>query len=376
MQIRHILVVVGAVALAVAVGWSPEKARAAADQTWPPFVLVAGLLMIGVAAHQDGLFDALGASVGRIRAHPRVLLVVLLGVVAAVTAVLNLDTSAAFLTPVLILAARAQGVDEEPFLYGALYMSNAASLLLPGSNLTNLLVLARNHVSGAVFAARMLPGWLASIAVTTVFTVVAYRHRLSGPALPARPPKVARALWWSLAAVAAAIVLMLVLRQPALAVLGVGAAVVLVGIRRRTINLRDVWRGIEPASLLGLFAIAVALGTLARVWTGPAHLMANANQLETTVLGAATAVAVNNLPAAVLLSSGPLSHPRALLLGLNIGPNLAVTGSLSALIWFRAARAVGAKPSARQVSRLGVILVPISLLAAGLALKLLSPAPL
>ena len=82
---------VGTVALAVTMGWSPENARAAADQTWPPIVLVAGLLMIGVAAHQDGLFDVA-------RSRGGVLLVrgsswvALLGVAAAVTAVMNLDT--------------------------------------------------------------------------------------------------------------------------------------------------------------------------------------------------------------------------------------------------------------------------------------------
>ena len=53
---------------------------------------------------------------------------------------------------------------EAPFLYGAAFMANAASLLLPGSNLTNLIVLAREHIAGAVFAARTAPAWLVSLA--------------------------------------------------------------------------------------------------------------------------------------------------------------------------------------------------------------------
>jgi arsenical pump membrane protein len=92
--------------------------------------------------------------------------------------------------------------------------------------------------------------------------------------------------------------------------------------------------------------------------------------VETAVLGVMGAVLLNNLPAAVLLASRPVLHPRALLLGLNLGPNLAVTGSLSALIWFRAARTVGAQPSAAQLSRLGVMLVPLSIAAAGAAFLL------
>ena len=72
----------------------------------------------------------------------------------------------AFLTPVLIHVTRRRGSREEPFLYGCVFMSNAASLLLPGSNLTNLLVLADEHVSGSLFLARMAVPWLAAVSVT------------------------------------------------------------------------------------------------------------------------------------------------------------------------------------------------------------------
>jgi arsenical pump membrane protein len=128
---------------------------------------------------------------------------------------------------------------------------------------------------------------------------------------------------------------------------------------------------VEPTALAGVFALA--LGTLARTWGGSGHLMAKADGAETAIVGAVTAVLVNNLPAAVLLGSRRPAHPRALLLGLNIGPNLAVTGALSALIWYRAATTVRARPSAVRLSRIGVVLVPISIAAAALGLKLFSP---
>src|SRR5207253_8716907 len=97
---------------------------------------------------------------------------------------------------------------------------------------------------------------------------------------------------------------------------------------------------------------------------------------ETTALGALGAVALNNLPAAVLFSARAPAHPRALLIGLDLGPNLAVTGSLSALLWFKAARAVGARPSLRRVSRIGIVLVPCSIVAALAALRVFAPARL
>ena len=86
----------------------------AALQAWPPFILVAGLLMIGAAAAADGLFESIGARLASGRLPPRALLVALLALVAVVTAVLNLDTSVVFLTPVLVHAARRRGVDERP----------------------------------------------------------------------------------------------------------------------------------------------------------------------------------------------------------------------------------------------------------------------
>ena len=105
---------------------------ASARQAWPPFVLVPGLLLIGAVAADEGLFEALGAQLARTRLGARSLFLALLALVAIVTAVLNLDTSVVFLTPVLVHAARRRSLDERPFLYGSVFMANAASLLLPG----------------------------------------------------------------------------------------------------------------------------------------------------------------------------------------------------------------------------------------------------
>lgn len=93
---------------------------------------------------------------------------------------------------------------------------------------------------------------------------------------------------------------------------------------------------------------------------------------ETAAIGALTAIAVNNLPAAVLLSAHAAPHPRALLIGLNLGPNLAVTGSLCAYLWIRAARQVQAATSIRAFSRYGVVLATLAILSALTAASVLS----
>lgn len=317
-----------------------------AGQVWPPFVLVTGLLLIGGVAAADGLFEALGARLARARLGARGLLLALLGLVATVTAVLNLDTSVVFLTPVLVHAARRRRVDERPFLYGSVFMANAASLLLPGSNLTNLLVLRADPQSTLGFAARMLPAWIAACAITAAFMMLAFRLDESDRE-NAEPPRLR--LGVGAAATLAAAVLVVSLMNAAIPVLVVGLAATALRRLRPRVDLR---------LLASLFVVAVGLGTGARLWHGPAHLLDSSGMWATAGLGAIASVLVNNLPAAVVLSARPAAHPNALLLGLDIGPNLAFTGSLSAVLWLQAARAVGAHASLRDYSRLGVVLVP------------------
>ena len=166
---------VGVAGAVVAIALSPGHAGAAASQVWSPFVLVAGLLLVGLVAEDDGLFRTAGARLAQLAPNPVVLYATSALLVAVVTSVLNLDTSVVFLTPVLVHGARSRGVDEAPVLYGCLLLSNAGSLLLPGSNLTNLIVVG-HHVSGAGFLDRMAPVWAVAVVVTAVVVGVAERR--------------------------------------------------------------------------------------------------------------------------------------------------------------------------------------------------------
>ncbi len=345
----------------------------AARQAWPPFVLVTGLLLIGIVAHADGLFDQAGRLLERIPGPPAALLGASVVVVVAVTAVLNLDTAVVFLTPVLVLAARRRGLNEEPFLYAAVYMANASSLYLPGSNLTNLLVLARDPISGGTFMARLFVPALTATVVTAIGIYLLFRSRLR-PLTPASAVKSVGQIRLGIGvlAAAAAAAATVALRHPALPVLCIGLLAVAWQVARGKVDVRSVLRAVGPGVLVALFLASVALGVLARSWNGPATLLAGAGRAETAVIGSVAAIIVNNLPATVLLSAHALPHPRALLLGLNIGPNLAVTGSLSAYLWFRAARQVNSAPSITAFSRRGIMLAPAAILAALAATSLLA----
>jgi arsenical pump membrane protein len=357
-----LLVLGGAGALAATLAASADAASAA-SQAWPAFALVAGLLLIGAVAAREGVFAAAGSLAARVPGGTIPLLVVLLLVEAVVTAVLNLDTAVVFMTPVLLQAARRRGIPDAPFLYGAVFMANSASLLLPGSNLTNLIVLRHEHVTGSTFAARLAPSWAVAVGVTIAFVVVAFRRDLDGSTDGEPDPVILRPRAGAVAIVAA-VVIVLTLPSPALPVLAVGVAATVFA----RFPPRRAVATVNPALLLGVLGVAIALGALARNVAWFAGLVDDAGRWETAGIAAAAALLVNNLPAAMMLSAHLPAHPRALLLGLDLGPNLAVTGSLSAVLWLQVARANGARPSIVRYTLLGLVLVPLSL-----ALTLLTP---
>lgn len=362
-RLGWLLAGVGLAGLVVAAIVHPSATRSAAGQDWPPFVLVSGLLLVGLVANDDGLFAAAGNRLARTAPNGIVLFVGATVTVGAVTAVLNLDTSVAFLTPVLVYTARSRGGGEAPLLYGCLLLSNAGSLFLPGSNLTNLIVLGHLHLSGGQFLAHMWAPALVALTVTAV-VIAGFEHRSlrirADKATPSDPP----VLGLGLAGVAAAVVLVVVLRSPAIPVAAVGVTVAgirLLAGKEQPGRVVDV---LGAPVLIGLFGVAVALGVVGRVWSGPATLLSHLDLWGTAAVAAVSSVLVNNLPAASLLAARTPEHPFALLIGLNVGPNLFVTGSLAWFLWLRAARAAGARPSIAKASRIGVVAVPLSMAAA------------
>ena len=358
---------------------APHEARAAAAQDWPPFVLVAGLLLVGLVADEDHLFSAGGHALARLAPNGVLLYVGSAVLVVLVTTLLNLDTSVTFLTPVLVYAGRSRGAGQvAPLIYACLLLSNAGSLLLPGSNLTNLIVLGHLHLSGRDFLDHMALPALAAAAVTTLVVGAVYHRALRTTIVSTTQPE-RPVLGVGLVAIAVVTVLVVALRAPALPVAAVGVAAVLVRAAGRSgdegpsAGARDHQAGDRARAalqvlgvpvLVGLFGLAVALGTLGRSWSGPATLLSHLDAWGTAAFAAVTSVLVNNLPAASLLAARQPPHPFALLIGLNVGPNLFVTGSLAWILWLRAAKAAGGDPDVRRASLLGVASVPLAITAA------------
>ncbi len=328
--------------------------------TWAPFVLITGLVFIGHVAANEGLFAYVGARCAQLPGGDVGLFVVTMVAVALVTAILNLDTAVVFMTPVALHAARTRSADETAFLYGTILMTNSASLLLIGSNLTNLLVFARRPVQGIVFARHMVLPWTLSVLITILVVVIwrwtSLRHK--GERDNAEEYRFS----WGpgVIAVVVAIVMMLSLSNPALPVVALGGIVE--GhewMVKKRVDPRGVLKTANLAIVAPLFTLAVLVGWLGRSWTGPSHLVEHANSLMTALIAAVSSVVINNLPAASLFAGRRIAHPYALLLGLNLGPNLFMTGAMSTLLWFRIARGNGAQPSSSQFIKIGV---PVALL--------------
>jgi arsenical pump membrane protein len=216
---------------------------------------------------------------------------------------------------------------------------------------------------------------LAAIVSVTAVVAVLFRHQLEHPdlrnpptasAAGGSPPAPRARLGAGLAGVAAAVAAVLVLSPGpmALVVAGLGSGALCL----RTCQGRVRWRGALHALnlpvLAGLLGLAVGLGTLGGAWSGPADLLRRMTSWETAAFAAAVSVVINNLPAASLLAMGGPRDPYALLIGLNLGPNLVVTGALSGVLWLQVGRMAGGHPSAGRVSLLGLAVVPISVAAA------------
>ena len=167
--------------LALATGVLPAKDAAALGiRVWPILLFVVAITVVAELATAAGLFDwiaALAAGWGHRRGWLLWLLIALIAVVS--TVFLSLDTTAVLLTPIVIVLARRVGLNPLPFALTTVWLANTASLLLPVSNLTNLL--AEQHLGGigpGAFAAAVWPAQLVGVVVPLALVAVLFRREL------------------------------------------------------------------------------------------------------------------------------------------------------------------------------------------------------
>lgn len=383
---------VPAAALAVLLGAvTPHQAW---EQTRTLLPVVAFLALVLVLAHlcaKEGLFEAVGAVVARrCGGSPRRLLTGVFAMACAVTAVLSLDATVVLLTPVVLATAARAGARARPHVYATAHLANSASLLLPVSNLTNLLAFTASGLTFTRFAALMLLPWLAAIAVEYAVFRRFFRADLAvpvsvgsapagRPGAPGEAPGVPRftvvVVTLTLAGFAVASPAGL---DPAWAALG---GVVVLGARalaRRHVTPRELVGAASPQFCL--FVLALGIVVRGVVAGGPAEglgrLLPEGGSLPALLAVAAVAAVlanlVNNLPAVLALL--PLAAPAgpgqvlAVLIGVNLGPNLTYVGSLATLLWRRILHRHGIDAHLGRFTRLGLLTVPATVVASTVAL--------
>lgn len=377
------VVALPAAVLVIAVGAvSWQDAVTEVSRLAPVVGFLAAVLVLARLCDDEGLFHAAGAMMARATSGGQNrLLASVFAIAAAVTAVLSLDATVVLLTPVVLATARALAVPARPHAYATAHLANSASLLLPVSNLTNLLAFSAAGLTFVHFAAAMSLPWLAAIGVEFVLLRWLFAKDLATE--PQRPATEEA------------------LEVPLFALIVVGLTLVGFAVTS-LLGFSPAWAALAGAVVLGVRALATHRTTVTKIATaldvpflafvlclGVVVVAVMNNGLESAMhrvipdgqglaalLGIAAVAAVlsnvvNNLPAVLVLL--PLVTPAgpaavlAVLIGVNIGPNLTYVGSLANLLWRGVVRR-DMKAGFGEFSRIGLCTTPVALIAAVLGL--------
>ncbi|MCV6971800.1 SLC13 family permease [Mycobacterium bohemicum] len=340
------------------------------------------VLVLAKLCDDEGLFEAAGAAIARGRVGSGGLLARVFVIASLITAVLSLDAAVVLLTPVVLIAVGRLRTPVRPYAYATAHLANGASLLLPVSNLTNLLAFHTANISFTRFTLLMGLPWLATIATLYVVFRLFFARDLraqpeSGqPGPPPRPPIfVLVVVGLTLAGFTVAQSVGVAPAWVALA----GAGVLAVrSLNRGHTSVADIVRSVHPSFLL--FVLALGVVVQAVMANGMDRAMSQVlpsgsglpSLLAIAAIAAVLSNIVNNLPATLVLlplvaSAGPVVI-LAVLIGVNIGPNLTYVGSLSNLLWRRVLRQNDVDAGVGEYTRLGVCTVPVSLTVAVVAL--------
>ncbi|MFJ9413393.1 SLC13 family permease [Streptomyces sp. NPDC101227] len=378
-----IVVLIGAV--------SPSEAWAQVHSLLPVVGFLAAVLALAYLCAREGVFEAAGAALARLCAGlPRRLLAGVFALAAAVTAVLSLDATVVLLTPVVLATAARARAHARPHLYACAHLANSASLLLPVSNLTNLLALDAAGLSFTRFAALMALPWAIAVAVEYVvfrrffardLAVTVGRPERTGRAEAQAeteaeteredPPPPVPALVVLALTLAGFVVTSFAGVNPAWAATAGALVLAVRALRRRETTVPRLVAAANPLFCLFVLALGIVVKAVVDNGLGDAvdRLLPAGSSLPAllglTAFAALLANLINNLPAVLALlpvaaasGAGPV---LAVLIGVNVGPNLTYVGSLATLLWRRILHDHQTAPALSVFTGLGLLTVPATL---------------
>lgn len=353
------------------------------------YLFLAGMMVLAEIAREEGVFDwaaGLAASHAKQSPHRLFFLVYLVGI--AVTALLSNDATTVVLTPAVLAVARRVQARPEPYLLACALVANAASFIFPISNPANLVLFGTQIPPLLAWIRIFLLPSIASV-VVTFFVLRWYARKdlrtplaakISGSPLSTEGKLALAGLLAASGALIGSSALGLPLGLPTCC----AACLVLlvVAIRNRRI-LRSVVRGVSWSVLplvAGLFVLVEAMegaGLLPAARAGLSSLASWPPLAAKLAAGFGFGLisnVMNNLPVGLIGAAavqgnhltGPLAH--AVLVGVDLGPNLSVTGSLATILWLIVLRREGVTMSGRAFLKVGIVAMPLALAASLLLL--------
>jgi arsenical pump membrane protein len=350
------------------------------------YLFLTGMMLLSETARQEGLFDWLAAFATRqAKGSGSKLFLLIYGVGTIVTIFLSNDATAVVLTPAVAAAVKAAKVERPlPYLFICAFIANAASFVLPISNPANLVIYG-SHVPPLL---QWLPRYAlpSVLAILMTYLVLRWTQRdaltgkiaqdVSVPSLSTAGKTAAIGILATAVVLMASSALGFQLGLPTAMAGAVTALIVLIRERKGPwATLKEISWGVLPL-VAGLFVLVEALGKTGLIEMISAVLHKEAERsVAIATWGAGVVIALasnlfNNLPAgliagnAVRASHVPDRVTRAILIGVDLGPNLSVTGSLATILWLAALRREGQAVSAGTFLKIGVLVTPPALLLA------------
>ncbi|MBI5734566.1 MAG: arsenic transporter [Mycolicibacterium neoaurum] len=370
-----------AVVGAGAVSW--QDAVREVNELAPVVGFLAAVLVLARLCDDEGLFHAAGVLMARATSGGQTrFLASVFAIAATVTAVLSLDATVVLLTPVVLATARMLAVPARPHAYATAHLANTASLLLPVSNLTNLLAFSAAGLTFLKFTATMALPWLAAVIVEFVLlrwifakdlTVAPQRSAVDEPLDVPVFALVVVGLTLAGFAVTSALEL-----SPAWSALAGAVVLAVRGLITRHTTMTKIVVALDVPFLAFVLCLGVVVAAVMTNGLESAmHRLIPDGQgllalLAIAAIGAVLSNIVNNLPAVLVLlplvsSAGPAAV-LAVLIGVNIGPNLTYPGSLANLLWRDVVHRAGMSARFTEFTRVGLCTAPLTLIAAVLGL--------
>ena len=359
-----------------------DDARSAVSDLGPTVGFLAALLVLADGCRRAGMFDALGAGMALgSRGRPARLLAMVFLAAAATTAVLSLDATVVLLTPIVFATAARLRVNPRPHVYACSHLANSASLLLPVSNLTNLLAFRASGLSFVRFGALMALPWLVALLVEWLVLRRAFAGDLQrGADRSTRPAERPQLPWFAVGVVALALVGFALSSLVGVAPAWIAAAGALALLARERPSSTEIVRAAEPTFLVFVLGLGIIVrgagqhGLSSAVDALLPHGTTLPVLLAVAAISAVLANLVNNLPATLIVlpvaATSGAGAVLAMLVGVNVGPNLTYVGSLATLLWRRIVHAHDHETDMGEFTLLGLCTVPAALVLSTLALWL------